>query len=468
MNRVTRGTVVLAAALVVMSCEGDPMGDLRNGADHLVATPSAIFLTSGASDAVVVEVVDKQGNRLQSSFSIDFAAPGITVVGDTAYNNVYNNKGVLVEPSKWTRARFLITATANTGNLSFTIKAGGKSLDIPVRVIPANLTLATLNDAAPALGDTVTITAPAPFKFTPASVVSAGAAAIVPTGMAADSSSISFLPGPSANSPVSVTNSVLNYAPGAGTFVLTSTADLVTAAVTSYTAALSSAAPANSQAVTITLTAGFKFLPTAVLTHGSGSGVPVAIISRAADSSAITFIPAPGQAASALYADDIVLSFLTAVGISDLPSTVTITPPAPYAGTDAFATAPVVTVPTAGNTTNVVDATPFNSSTDCDNQDGGFDCRIYTFTVPAAVTLRFNNTWDNGADLGLYFSDAGGSGLGIGGCDGKGAGAGSQPETCSVNFTAGTYFMQMTTYHPFYAAPNNVAPDWFRIQVTGS
>jgi len=220
--------------------------------------------------------------------------------------------------------------------------------------------------------------------------------------------------------------------------------------------------------VTITAT-GFKFLPTATLTHGSGTGVAAAIISRAADSSAISFIAAPGQAAGPLYADGIVLSFLTAVPINDLPSTASITPQAAYSGTGSFATAPAVTMPTAGNTVDIVDATPFNNSADCNNVNpGGYHCRIYTFTVASTVTLTFTNTWDNGADLGLYFDDVGHTDPFTHACDGKGAGSGSQPETCFITVNAGTYFMQMTTYHPFYAAPNNVAPNWFRISVTGS
>ena len=44
MNRVTRGMVVLAAALATVSCSGDPTASLRNGIDHLIATPAAIFL----------------------------------------------------------------------------------------------------------------------------------------------------------------------------------------------------------------------------------------------------------------------------------------------------------------------------------------------------------------------------------------------------------------------------------------
>jgi hypothetical protein len=221
--------------------------------------------------------------------------------------------------------------------------------------------------------------------------------------------------------------------------------------------------------VTITAGAGFKFRPTASLTHASGSGPAVAVLSRAADSSAITFFPVPGAATGLLYADNIVLDFLTSVGLNDLPNTVSITPPAPYAGTDAFATAPVVTMPTAGNSVDIVDAGVFNGSGDCTGVNpGGFNCRIYTFTIPATVTLTFSNTWGNTTDLGLYFDDAGHTDPFTHACDGKGNGAGGQPETCSITVGPGTYFMQMTTYHPFYAAPDNVAPAWFRINVTGS
>jgi hypothetical protein len=367
MNRVTRGTVVLAAALVVMSCAGDPMGDLQNGADHLVATPSVLYLNSGANSAVVVEVVDKQGNHLESSFAIEDFDAGLDVQEDTLYNNVYNNKGVLVQPSKWTRARFLITATAGSGDLGFTVKADGKSLRIPVRVLPLDM-------------------------------------------------------------PVTFSNT----------------------------------APGPSEEVTITAPAGFLFEDTARVYHGNPAGEEAFITSRAADGSSVTFISYPGAAAGVLTLTGVEVSFLPGLKL-DLPTGTSMTPPPAFAGTDAFATAPSFTMPTTGNSATLVDLGAFNPSNDCQNVNpGGWDCRIYTFTIPATVTLDFTAMWaDMETDLGLYFDDVGHTDPFTHACDSHGDDG--VPEVCSVTFSPGTYFMQMTTYSVFYPHPE---PAWFRIDVT--
>jgi len=366
MNRVTRGTVVLAAALVVMSCTGDPMSDLQNGADHLVATPSAIFLDSGNNDAVIVEVVDQQGNRLESSFTLGAVDAGLTVAVDTAYNNVYNNKGVLVQPKKWTRARFLVTATAGSGDLAFSVSAGGKSLTIPVRVLPLNMPV-TFSNTTPATNEEVTITAPA----------------------------------------------------------------------------------------------GFIFEDTARVYHGAPAGEEAFITSRAADGSSVSFISYPGGTAGVLTITGVEVSFLPGTKL-DLPTSTSMTPPPAFAGTDAFATAPSFTMPTTGNSATLVDLGAFNPSSDCQNiNPGGWDCRIYTFTIPATVTLDFTNTWaDMETDLGLYFDDVGHTDPFTHACDSHGDDG--VPETCSVTFNPGTYFMQMTTYSVFYPHPE---PAWFRIDV---
>jgi hypothetical protein len=694
MNRVTRGTVLLAAVLVAMSCEGDPTGDLRNGADHIVATPSAIFLTSGDSTNVVIEVVDKQGNRLQGKFDLLGFDQGITVVSDTTFNNVYNNKGELVPPSKWTRARYKVTANAQTGDLTWRVSGGGLDTSLSVRIVPDTsgvpvptlsvLNVASVSDtveavvpapfiwrsgasvffrykidsvktngdtayaetkahiagissardtiyfvappgifdpgiptsgrpahfvglgldyagptgytdstnsgtqlvmtpainttgltinltsvqaadtvvvtapagmvfsppstvfgappasvasvagtgvytigpsvdstqlsiivgpngngnvqvtnlsirgaptlgafkltsgttvltsgAAPtttidktvaAAGDTITVTAPAGWRFHPGkSVPSVGSAGLLSLGVASDSLSLRFVIGPSANSTVSVTNVTMPGAPTGPVFTLVSAATLTSAAVPSFPGTLSNASPAPGATVTITAGSGFKFLPTATLTHASGTGIPVVIISRAADSSAITFIPAPNAPVGLLYADGIVLDFLTGVPINDLPNTVSITAPAPlYSGTGAFGSAPVIAMPTAGNSIDVVDITPFFSTADCDaNNPGGAGtgCKIFGFTVGTAVTLTFSNTWSNLTDLGLYFTDDTQSDLGLS-CDSHGDGTSGQPEVCSMAFTPGTYYMLMTTYSPYYSPPNDVDPYWFRINVT--
>jgi hypothetical protein len=384
MNRVTRGTVVLAAAMVVMSCTGDPTSDLRNGADHLVATPSAIFLTSGESNSVVVEVVDKQGNFLESSFNLTSVDVGLDVAEDPTFLNVYDNKGNLVQPSKLTQMRYLIDATAGAGDLSFEVSAGGKSITIPVRVLPISL-------------------------------------------------------------PVTFSN----------------------------------ATPAPSEEVTVTAAAGYSFAQTAVLTHGDATSTDTAfIVSRAADGSSITFIAYPGGTAGTMYVRGVQLDFLPGSSF-DLDTDTPFTPAAPFAGTDAFATAPTVTMPAAGASAVLVDGGTFHASSDCQNVNpGGWNCFIYTFTITAPVTLDFSASWantndgtdDGFPDLGLYFDDVGHTDPFTHACDssGSGTGVGDNFESCSITFAPGTYFMQMTTYAEFYPAPDNLDPAWFRIDVTGS
>ena len=67
--------------------------------------------------------------------------------------------GVLVKPEQATREQFLVTATAGSGDLSFVVNGGGKSVTIPVRLLPDSAASVTLSNAAPALGDTVVATA---------------------------------------------------------------------------------------------------------------------------------------------------------------------------------------------------------------------------------------------------------------------------------------------------------------------
>jgi hypothetical protein len=562
MNRVTRGSVVLAAALVAMSCEGDPTGDLRNGVDHLVATPSALYVGNNQTATVLVEALDAQGNRLEAKFELGTVGAGISVVEDDSFNLVYNNKGELVKPSKWTRAQYEVTANQYVAT-SFEVSAGGESLTIPVYTAPASLisnvsnltpalgdtvtidapaglsfdpdssvvtfaatathlvarsatqisfvpppgvagqasvskvsldyapaagkfTVPTEQDltipvaptvtAAPvgavAIGDTITVTLPAPFKFVATSGITVGTGAqgvntpVYVAAVSADSSTVQFLIGPGANDTIQVTGTRISGALTIGPYELTG-ATLSSPVVTNFPATFSTSTPGPSQVVTITAGAGYKFRPTATLAHGSAAGVSPVIISRAADSSAISFIAAPGGPAGPIFVDGVIVVPLYVLPISDLPTTASITPQAPYAGTDAFATAPVVTMPLSGNSTAFVDAGSFNGSSDCQNVNpGGWDCRIYQFTIGTAVTLNFSNTWNSTTDLGLYFDDAGHTDPFTHSCDSKGGGAGGQPEVCSVAFAPGTYTMQMTTYAPFYAAPNNINPAWFRIDVT--
>ncbi len=563
MNRVTRGTVVLAAALAALSCKGDPTDSLRNGIDHLVARPSALFVSASpdSTELVLVEAVDDQGNRQATTFSVDAVGAGITAVVDDSFNLVQDDNGDFSKAKPWPRERFKVKAAGNTANSSFTVRAGGKTLVIPVRVIPTDLNVATISTGTPAVGDTVTVTAPAPFKFTPASVASATGGAIATLGISADSSQLTLVPGPNVNGPVSITNVRVSYAPvlgpytltspatlttpatatltlsatnavagdaitvtapapykfspagagqsnvtvgsaglsvtarsadsssitfligpsanaavsvsnvrisgapGAGTFTMTSgAAVLTTPAVANFPVTYSDATPAINDTVTMSIGSGFRLLPTATVTIG---GRPATIISRAPDSLSLTLVPVPGTASSAPSVNGIVLSFLTGVSLT-LPASSAITVPAGLTGADAFATAPTIPVPGAGQSVTFLDAGPYAGVAECTGDLGG-PCRVYQIVVAAPTTLALTLTWQGTTDLGIYTYDAGQNiqpSLLL--CDALGAGAGGQPETCSKLMPAGTYYLIFDSFAPFYAPPNNVDPTDFKLVIVGS
>jgi hypothetical protein len=190
-------------------CKGDPTGDLRNGVDHLIATPSAIFLAPGASTNVTVEALDEQGNRQGTRFTLDAISPLISVVEDSSFNRIVDNDGNLVFPKNPTRLRYAVTPVATVGDASFTVRASGKEILIPVRLVPDSVAV-TFSNAAPATGDTVTVTTAAPFQFRPnATVVAGGSPGVV---VSQSASSIQFVPMPGGTGVAQVTGVALNYA----------------------------------------------------------------------------------------------------------------------------------------------------------------------------------------------------------------------------------------------------------------
>lgn len=431
MNRVTRGTVVLAVALAALSCKGDPTDSLRNGVDHLVATPSSIFLAAGATTTILVEAVDEQGNRQGTGFTLGTVGAGITVVEDDSFNLIFNEKGNQVPPSKWPRVQYVVTATANTASSSFVVSAGGKNLTIPVRVIPTDLTVATLSNATPALGDTIVITAPAPFKFTPASLASAAGGPIVTLGISADSSQLTVVPGPSILGPVSVSNTVLDYAPTVGPFALTSAAALSTPAVTNVAATFSSATPAVGAVLTITLPAGYKFVSGGAVSFGGLEGYNPVV---AADSNSISVVPPPGFTGAPDLAN-IALTFLLSAPIS-VPTVASVTVGAGLAGTDDPATAPAVPIPAPGNSITFWDnGDPFAAAV------VGED-RVYAITLAAATTLTFDLDWSNDADVDVLFVN--GALTGFISC--FGGATGNQPESVTCALPAGTSYLIANLY----------------------
>src|SRR5262245_57473326 len=127
--------VLFSAAFGVLACHGDPTDSLRNGVDHLTASPTDITINNGDSVAVTVQAVDEQGNVIESDFTGSSADPLVDFKRDDGFLPVYNDQNQLVPPTSPSRARFFVKALGVTAS-TVTVSAGGKSRDLRVVTLP--------------------------------------------------------------------------------------------------------------------------------------------------------------------------------------------------------------------------------------------------------------------------------------------------------------------------------------------
>ena len=364
--------VLFTAALGIVACKGDPTDSLRNGIDHLTASPTNITINNGDSVAVTIQAVDEQGNALASDFTGTSADPLIDFRKDNSFLPVYNDQNQLIPPTSPTRARFFVKALGVTAS-TVTVSAGGKSRDLSVVTLPTVFGgTYSANVSNVGLLDTVTVTPPAGLSFdvnVPPTITGAPGNPLVIDFTA---SSLSFIPAGATNGPLTVQVN-LDYA---------------------------------------------------------GPGL-----------------------------------------VATLTDTTIVNKPGGGAATGAFATAPAITLPASGTSYVVYDNTPFNNSADCLNSEG-VGCRLYRLDLAAPATFDISASWfDDPAgvgattDLGVYWVDAGGNDVGSFGCDSHGNDGAA--ETCTVSLPAGTFYMAMVTFAPFYPAPDDVDPPVFQVQLTG-
>jgi len=300
MIRSTRGLVLLAAIIGITSCSGDPTANLRDGVSQLTATPNSILVNQGDSTQVIVSPIDGQGGEVAISGGITVTSgAGVTAHNDPTYRMTFDKNGNLTQPATQSRFRVFVRGD-DMGNTSVSISGGGKSIDIPVVVLPAGASLrsATLSTTTPNVGDTVTITASAPWKFTDSSVVTVGDTSKrvqpVTLSVAADGSSAKFIVGPGyTTDTVTVSNAIVTYAaPTVPTYHLSGSALMTTPAIANLT--LSKSAAAVGEIITLTAPAPYKFVATSVLTIPPlVPGVGKNVIGISADSTVMTFQSGP-------------------------------------------------------------------------------------------------------------------------------------------------------------------------------
>jgi hypothetical protein len=560
MNRLTSSMVpVLGLLLVVAGCNGDPTDSLRGGPSRIDASPSQLFIELDQTKTVDVGAVDDQGNPLTFDYQVTNVGTGITVSRDSSFLPVFVNDSTLGVPSQAPIFRFKVTGTAY-GASSFTVSAGGVDQVIPVQVTPvAGLAATFTPSATPALGDTVTITAPAGVTFTQTALLTLPGApdSLNPRIVDRDPNGtfIRFLAPPNVNAPVTVTEVVSTSAP---TLVLSpaTTTLLQTPLIDTVDVTYSTAAPTMGQTVTATIQNPLiKFNPnvasTGLVRYGInfagqlagpllgpdtthlrlGSGPQAVVV--APDSGSLTFQAPPnangvatvvsfvfpggfsltlptrtgivstniGTTLAATFSDS-ALNILqpvtitapagfkfansvdsvtvtigglvslnqsiggggTSISVIPLPGSVgpaeivgihptaapqfnvtmptvhgvEVPPVTAQEGTDAIATAPSLTVPTAGNSFVLNDAGGFTGDGSACCFDGGV--RFYKLTIAAPTTLTFTIDWFEGQDMGVYIMESDGATL-IDAGDSSGEGPTGHPETVTVPFTPGTYFV---------------------------
>jgi hypothetical protein len=248
------------------------------------------------------------------------------------------------------QARFFVQAVDLT-QTTFRVSALGLTKDVQVTSVPGSLA-ATFSNAAPALGDTITITAPVGTFFSQTSAISFGVQDLVVTARAADGSSITFIPAPTIHGPLTVTEVNVTSDPDLS-FTLSTTETLITDSLVNVAATWSpTQTPALGQAVTLTLPATLKVDPVAAadLTIAAAALPPRDIV-VAADSGSITFVPAPNSDSVAVIPG--VIHFRLPMYPQTLPTTTKVTTPAVTALPSTLSSAtPAVNVPVVLTSTN--------------------------------------------------------------------------------------------------------------------
>ena len=248
MNRFRSGLVPLFAVAALLSCSSEPTGDLRGDLAELVATPSQLFIELGQTKLVRVGGVDAQGNPLDFNYEVTSAGSGISVRRDSSYLPIFMDDSTLQAPATAATFQFIVEGDAYT-QTSFTVSAGGLDVVVPVQVVPQSGLAATFSNAAPALGEVVTLTAPSGITFNLDATLDIGGNPV--TIVSQDASSIAFIPPPSVNSPVTV-NGVVSAAAPDVVFSPATDTPLVTPLIDTVDVTYSTTAPTLGQSVTLT------------------------------------------------------------------------------------------------------------------------------------------------------------------------------------------------------------------------
>lgn len=280
-----KGRSIVFGALAVLACSsGDPTGN-ESTPTAITANPDVVLVAQGDSQAVIVSVVDEQGQILQSDPTVSDVGAGISVNLDPNYQAVTTDNPI------GRQFRFFVKATDLTST-TFTINALGLTKQIPVTATPTALAT-QLSDTAPVPGASVTVTATPGLSFAATSAVGVGVLRFQIVSQ--DATSITFIPPPNVNGPVTVFGVVPDYNQ-ALSFDLPTADTLHTVELTTVAGTFSNPNPGLGQPITFTLPADVRVKPESLAAlRVSGNTTAPFGVSISADSGTITLTPPPSS-----------------------------------------------------------------------------------------------------------------------------------------------------------------------------
>jgi hypothetical protein len=164
MLRFARRMVVTAALpACVVACNTEPERVAGGDPVQIVADPAVVLVPQFGTQELLVRLVDRQGQSLESEVSISAPGTGIEITADPLFRPVYGPDGALTVNTANTEARLEIEGLA-LGSTTFTVAGGGLTRDVTVTVIPADVD-AAYTPVLPDAADTVTVALPAGLRL---------------------------------------------------------------------------------------------------------------------------------------------------------------------------------------------------------------------------------------------------------------------------------------------------------------
>jgi hypothetical protein len=454
---------------------------LVTGRYTFTVTPTSV--NTGVSTTVTVLV---QPKNLGPVLSAHTAALGDTITATAPAGTVFTQASAISFPSGTvaiisrapdsTSFRF-IAGPAITGPASITLvgQTNGNGVVIPRTFVstdslvsPAIALGNALSTTSTNFGVPVTITAPAGLVFSKTSAITFPTGTIVVASRAADSTSITFIPGPGVSGPATVTKVGIIKGQAVGTFTVATTNTLTTPALVSVPTTVSTTTPVLGTPMTVTLGGGFRFTKTSTITFG---GNAVVILATSADSSTATVLPTIAETATGgtvttglVAFTNIVLSNANTLNLA-APGDKTVTTSTsvfdPNAGT--IATASTINLAASGSSIFIAGSGALVTSTACGKAGSTDGCQWYKVVVTASTTIDIDDRWQGGSDEGLYILNSTGTSV-VADADGAGQVPGNEPETKTVTLAPGTYFFGQVFFGStsgYDPSVNTVAPTYY-------